>query len=64
MYLPALSHSCYYGDEGIGVTPSFISVKETVVACSTVEWPLIFIFITIHISMGGLPDDVSEDPVT
>ena len=65
-YLPSLSHSCYYDVDGIGATPSFISAKETVVACSTVEWPLTnFIFIiTIHISMGGSPGDVSEEPVT
>ena len=28
---------CYYNVDGIGDTPSFIFVKETVVACSTVE---------------------------
>ena len=39
--LPSLSHSCYYDVDGIGDTTSFICVKETVVACSTVEWPLI-----------------------
>ena len=35
MYLASLSHSCYYGVEGIGVTPSSMSVKESVAACST-----------------------------
>ena len=65
MYVPSVSHSSYYDVDGIGATPSSISVKETVVACSTVEWPLIFIFIlTIHISMGGSPGDLSEEPVT
>ena len=29
--------SLYYDVDGIGATPSFTSVKETVVACSTVE---------------------------
>ena len=29
--------SLYYDVDGIGATPSSISVKETVVACSTVE---------------------------
>ena len=46
---------------------SSISVKETVVACSTVEWPLILsssLFLTIHISMAGSPGDVSKEPVT
>ena len=46
--------------------PSSISVKETVAACSTVEWPLILpssLFLTIHISMCGSPGDVSEEPV-
>ena len=58
--------SLYYDVDGIGVTPSSISVKERVVACSfhcgvTIN----FIFIlTIHISMGGSPGDVSEEPVT
>ena len=65
MYLPSLSHSSYYDVDGIGATISSISEKETVVACSTVEWPQIFIFIlTIHISMGGSLGDVSEEPVT
>ena len=58
--------SLYYDVDGIGATPSSISVKETVVASSTVEWPLILsssLFLTIHISMGGSPGDVSEEPV-
>ena len=37
MCLPSLSHNCSYGVDGIGATPSFISVEETVVACSTVK---------------------------
>ena len=54
--------SLYYDVDSIS-----ISVKETVVACSTVEWPLILsssLFLTIHISLGGSPGDVSEEPVT
>ena len=59
MYLPSLSHSCYWcysllhfceRDSGglfhCGVTTNFIFI------------------ITIHIPMGGSPDDVSEEPVT
>ena len=67
LFTLSLSHSCYYDVGGIGATPSSISVKETVVACSTVEWPLILsssLFLTIHISMSGSPGDVSEEPVT
>ena len=36
MYLPSLSHSCYYSVDDIGATPSSMSVKKTVKACSTV----------------------------
>ena len=62
----SLSLSLYYNVDGIGAIPSSISVKETVVACSFhrgVTTNFIFI-LTIHISMGGSPGDVSEEPVT
>ena len=58
--------SLYYDVEGIGATTSTISVKETVVAClfhCGVTTNFIFI-LTIHISMGGSPGDLSEEPVT
>ena len=58
--------SLYYDVHGIGAIPSSISVKETVVACSFhcgVTTNSIFI-LTIHISIGGSPGDVSEEPVT
>ena len=41
VFILSLSHSCYYDVDGICATPSFLSVKEADVACSTVEWPLI-----------------------
>ena len=61
----SLSHSCYYYVDGIGATPSFISVKWN--SGGLFHWGVTtnFIFIiTIHISMGGSPGDVSEEPVT
>ena len=48
----SLSHSCYYDVDGIGATTSFISVKETMVACSTAELILQpfrhFTYVTAH----------------
>ena len=64
MYLSSLSHSCYYDVDGIGATPLIhLCVRDSggLFHCG-VTTNFIFI-ITIHISMGGSPGDVSEEPV-
>ena len=60
-----LSQSCYYDVHGIGATPSFISVKKGSGGLFHCGVTTNFIFITtIHISMGGSPGNVREEPVS
>ena len=65
MYLPSLSHSSYDVDD-IGAIPPLLHFCERDsgrLFSFGVATNFTFI-ITIHISMGGSPGDVSEEPLT
>ena len=64
MYLPSHSHSCYYDVDDIGATPLLHFCERDSGDLFHCGETTNFIIIVIHISMGGSPGDVSEEPVT